>query len=75
MMAGIDDGEGVMATFKMIGTMILTMLNEVDLASELKVDSALRDFPLVMAPYLEWRDPLEVSDLRRRDHSLARGHG
>ncbi|KAK8083830.1 hypothetical protein PG996_002611 [Apiospora saccharicola] len=54
-----EDGERIGETIKGIGDMLLTMLNELDRAGELKADSRLKDLPLVMAWYLEWSKDLD----------------
>lgn len=42
------------ATVGLIGTAFLALLNEVDLAGQLKPDWEIRDLALVMAMYLQW---------------------
>ncbi|KAK7923468.1 hypothetical protein PG985_007539 [Apiospora marii] len=56
---GYDDAERIGETIQGIGDMLLTMLNELDRAGELKADSRLKDLPLVMAWYLEWSKDLD----------------
>ncbi|KAK8140164.1 hypothetical protein PG984_000230 [Apiospora sp. TS-2023a] len=56
---GCDDGERIGERIKGIGDMLLTMLNELDRAGELKAESRLKDLPLVMAWYLEWSKDLD----------------
>ncbi|KAK8095700.1 hypothetical protein PG999_013722 [Apiospora kogelbergensis] len=51
---GADDADRISQTVKGIGSMLLSMLNELDRAGELKADSRMKDLALIMAWYLEW---------------------
>ena len=53
---GIDDGEGVVALYNLIGCAFVTLLDALDRAGQLKEDSEFRDLGLVMSIYLDWSE-------------------
>ncbi|KAI1871409.1 uncharacterized protein JN550_004403 [Neoarthrinium moseri] len=55
---GLDDGERVQETVRLIGLSFLATLNEIDKASLLKKDSTIKDLGLVMSLYLQWSNGL-----------------
>ncbi|KAK6863795.1 hypothetical protein PG995_000323 [Apiospora arundinis] len=55
---GCDDGERIKNTMECIGVMLLSALNELDRAGDLKPDSRIKDLALVMVWYLEWSKDL-----------------
>jgi len=55
----IDDGEGVCKLIELTGCMLVTALEAIDKAGELKQQSRIRDLGLVMSLYLEWAWNLE----------------
>ncbi|KAF2190753.1 hypothetical protein K469DRAFT_697983 [Zopfia rhizophila CBS 207.26] len=68
--------EKTYATVRMVGCTILTALNALDLAGELKSDSKFLDLGLVMSEFLNWADGLEGigiedEDLKWRRHVVA----
>jgi hypothetical protein len=56
---GNEDGERVCECYGLIGCAILTALNALDLAGELKADSKFQDLALVISFFLAWSDGLE----------------
>jgi hypothetical protein len=59
MSAANEDGEHVCECYGMIGCAILSALNAVDIAGELKADSKFKDLALVISYFLAWSEDLE----------------
>ncbi|ORY18876.1 hypothetical protein BCR34DRAFT_553706 [Clohesyomyces aquaticus] len=57
---GNEDGDKVKALTGLIGCALLTALEVLDSAGELKPDSQLLDIPLVISYFLEWAHDLEA---------------
>jgi hypothetical protein len=57
---GNEDGDKVKALISLMGCALLTSLNVLDGAGELKSDSKFLDLPLVISCFLEWAHDLEA---------------
>lgn len=65
----IDDGERVNQTASLIGRVVLTVLNEIDLKGWLGPDSIIKDLAIIISLYLEWSSDLPEFGLDWDDFS------